>query len=250
MNITTIAEFKDYILHYLGYPVNQVELEVDDSTGTHSQLDYVIFDSVQDFIRYNSEGTYLQYTTIVVSAGVSQYCLSGYNISDSYDLQLSYGLDGINIMFSPTHVLLYDTMIKKSGMLGGSGGGLVLVEWEIALEYLEQIKMSFGKMYRAQWHPGREVLEIIPTPTQNMVGMVALYIKEKAEYLYNHPLVKKLAVARAKILVGQHIRKYNVTMPDGITINGDAFVSEGREDEEKILERIYSESAPPDFFIG
>lgn len=252
-NITTKDEFKDYILKRLGFPVIQVEID----SSLNGQMDDIIDDTVQDFCRYNfDEGSYLHYTTLIVSAGISEYSLSGYNIEAAYDLDLSFGYDGINVLFSPTHVLLYDQWVNKGNYPGGPGysyaenNGMYITEWEIAMEYLEQIKMSFGKHYRAKWHKGREVLEIIPTPQQCMGGMIALYIREKAEYLYNHPLVKKLAIARCMILWGIHLTKYNVTLPDGITINGQDMVSKGERDEEKWFDRLFSESQPPDFFIG
>jgi hypothetical protein len=80
--------------------------------------------------------------------------------------------------------------------------------------------------------------------------MIALYKRTRAEYLYNNRLVKKLAVARCREQWGMHIRKYSVTLPDGITLNGDPLVSEGREDAEKWYNRMYEESEPPDFMIG
>lgn len=247
--ITSKEEFQTYILTRLGHPVINVEI-------APQQIDVLIQDTVDDFFRYNvDEATYLQYTTLVVSAGISEYSLSGYNIEAAYDLDLSYGYDGINTLFSPTHVLLYDQWVTKGGYPGGPGTGagnqgMVVTEWEIAMEYLEQIKMSFGKQYRVKWHGGREVLEIIPTPQQCMCGMVALYRREQVEYVYNHPLVRKLAVARAKIQWGLHLSKYNVTLPDGLTINGRDLISDGQAEEEKWFDRIISESSPIDFFVG
>lgn len=249
--ITTKAEFISYIFRKLGHPVINVEVAPE-------QMEDVVQDTVDDFFRYNvDEATYLQYTTLVVSGGVSEYSLAGYNIEAAYDLDLSFGLDGINTLFSPTHVLLYDQWVTQGNYPGGGGqagygsnGGLIMTEWEIAMQYLEQIKMSFGKQYRAKWHAGREVLEIIPTPQQCMCGMIALYRRENVENVYNHPLVRKLAVARAKIQWGIHLTKYNVTLPDGLTINGRDLISDGKEEEEKWFDRLTSEGQPVDIFIG
>jgi len=247
--ITTLDGFKTYILTRLGHPVINVEIAPE-------QIEVIVQDTVDDFFRYNAdEATYLQYTTLVVSAGISEYSLEGYGIEAAYDLDLSYGLDGINTLFSPTHILLYDQWVTQGGYPGGPGAGagstgMVLTEWEIAMEYLEQVKMSFGKHYRVKWHGGREVLEIIPTPEQNMCGMVALYKRENVENVYNHPLVRKLATARAKIQWGLHLSKYNVTLPDGLTINGRDLISDGQAEEEKWFDRMISESQPIDIFVG
>jgi len=251
--ITSKQELKSYILHMLGYPVMQVELD----TTLDGQVDMIIDNAIQDFQELNSsEGNYLHYTSILVSAGVSEYSLSGHNIEAIYDLDLAMDLYGINVLFSPEHILLYDQWVNKGNYPGGPGSrssqntGLVITEYQIAMQYVEQVKVMFGKQHTAKWHKEREILQIIPPPKQCGVGMIALYKRTEAEYLYNHRLVKKLAIARCKELLGLHIRKYGATLPDGITINGDALVSEGREDAEKWYNRIYEESAPPDMFIG
>jgi len=251
--ITTLSGLKNYIMHMLGFPVMQVELDTTDD----GQMDMVIETTVQDYQELNSsEGNYLHYTSILVSAGVSEYNLSGHNIEAIYDMDLAMDLYGINVLFSPEHVLLYDQWVNKGNYPGGPGSrstsntGLVISEYQVAMQYIEQIKVMFGKQHTAKWHKEREVLEILPPPKQCGVGMVALYLRTEAIYLYNNRLVKKLAIARCKELLGRVIRKYAVTMPDGITIDGASLVSEGREDENKWYEEMRSESARGDFFIG
>jgi len=252
-NITSKPELKNYIMHRLGYPVIQVEID----TNIDGQMDMVIDETIQDYQELNSsEGNYLHYTSILVSAGVGEYHLSGHNIEAVYDLDLAMDLYGINVLFSPEHILLYDQWVNKGNYPGGPGSrgssnnGLVITEYQTAMQYVEQIKVMFGKQHTAKWHKEREILEIMPPPKQCGVGMIALYKRTEAEYLYNNRLVKKLAIARCKEQWGLHIRKYGVTLPDGITINGDPLISEGREDADKWYEEIRKESAPPDFMVG
>jgi len=248
--ISTLDEFKTYILKQLGFPV--IQIEIDTSTG--GVLDDIIFDTVQDAQTYlGGVGTYLENATMAVSAGVSQYCLSGYNIESVYDIDLSSGVDGINILFSPTHILLYDKMIQKGGIFGSSNfqnGVLVLTEYQIMMGQLENIKFLFGKQYTAKFNKGREMVIITPTPTQNMIGVLSLYIREKAEYLYNHTLVKKLAVARAKKIWGRSLLKYSLVLPDGISLNGNQIYEEGKQDEDFWFNRLSEESEGIDFFVG
>jgi hypothetical protein len=63
-------------------------------------------------------------------------------------------------------------------------------------------------------------------------------------------LVKKLVVARAKVLWGMQIGKYSMAMPDGSSINGFEIMNKGYEEEEKVMENIRLESEPCDFFHG
>ncbi len=262
--ITTLVEMRDYLKLRLGDPVINIEM-------TDDQFDQVIEDTVQDFHRYNyGEGTNLEYIIFTISAGVTQYSMSGYipytsatsgtnpgpneywDIEFTHDIALSTGLDGINTLFSPQHILLYEQFATRNPWGGGyySDSGLVLAGYDIALMYLEEIRAKFGKYYRADYLPARKVLNIIPTPDTTGTGILAVYRRENAINLYNHPLVKKLALARCKIQWGRHLNKYGGTLPDGLTINGDAFIQEGRTDEEKYLEWFRDESEPVDFFVA
>ena len=264
MTITNIEEMRNYVLQKLGAPVIVVEVAPE-------QIDICITDSVQDFHRYNyGDGTYLEQTTLLVSAGVDEYSVSGMGIEAAFDINLSFGIDGINTLFTPTHMLLYNEWVTNGNYPGGGGlgtgagfgymgnasgarfGGSLgpLTQYTTAMQYLEQNRMYFGKHYIIKYIYGRETLKIVPTPQRCMVGSIGLYKQADAIQCYNHPLVKKLAVARAKQQWGLHLTKYNVTLPDGLGLQGQDLISQGREDEDKLMDRLQSESLPIDFFIG
>lgn len=249
MQFFNIQAFKDYILRKLGMPVINVELH-------DSQLTDVIFDSVQDFQRYAySEGSYPDYLVFNLSAGVSTYDLSGSNIEDVYDIQLSVGPDGINTLFSPTNLLLGSDLAGMGGIPGAnatnnSTPGLAIAGFDIAMMYIKEIQAAFGKNYRVDYRPQTQKLMVVPTPTTSGTGLLSIYRNEDAIALYSNPLVKKLAVARAKIQWGSHLKKYNMTLPGGGTMTGQDIYNEGKADETEILDQIRGESEPPDFFIG
>lgn len=251
--ITTKQELREYILYQLGYPVIQVEIDASEN----GQLDKIIETTIQDFQELNTpDGNFLYYTSFLVSAGVSEYRLSGHDIEAIFDIDLGLGLYGINVLFSPEHILLYDQWVKKGNYPGGPGSrgssntNLVLTDYQLSMQYLKQIDVMFGKGYTGQWFKGPEIIKINPTPKRCGIGMLAVYKRTAAEYLYNHRLVKKLCVARAKIQWGIHLTKYGVTLPDGITINGQDLMTQGRDDENKWYEEIRKESAPSEFFCG
>jgi len=256
--INTEEQMVDYIKIVCGAPVINLEI-------TDDQIKQQIWDSVQDFQRYNyAEGTYQDYIVFTASAGVGEYPMSAISGSDHkpidnveaiWDFEVSFGLDGINTLFSPQHILLYDQWVNKGEYPGGPGGvttntGLTLASYQIAMMYLEEIKAMFGKWYHAYFLSGRKKIKIVPTPVDCITGILVLYRREYARYLYNHPLVKKLAVARVKIQWGRHLSKYPATLPDGITINGEAFVAEGKEEEQRAMDNIRMESQPIDFFVA
>lgn len=243
-------EFKSYIKRQLGHPVINVEI-------ADEQLDDIIFDSVQTFQRYNySEGSYPDYLVFTLSAGVSQYDLSGTNIEDIYDLVLSVGPDGINTLFSPTNMLLGSDLAGLGGIPGAGDNsqtvtpGLAIAGYDIALMYIKEIQQAFGKAYRVDYRPWSQQLMVVPTPTTSGTGLLSLYRNESASVLYSQPHVKRLAVAKAKKLWGLHLKKYSMTLPGGGTMNGSEIYGDGKEEEAQAIQDMRDESEPIDFMIG
>jgi hypothetical protein len=259
MAITDLQGMRDYIKLMLGMPVINVEI-------ADIQLNQIIEDSVQDFQRYNyDEGSYLDYIVFRLSANQDYYVMSAavdsrgelINIQDIYDIELNIGIDNINTLFAPSHVLLHDQFLKGN-YPGGGGGygpettntGLVMAGYNIAMMYLDEIKNQFGKRYHANWIPGRQVMRVVPTPMTAMYGMLAVYRKEQSQYLYNNPLVKKLCMARSKVLWARHLAKNIITLPDGSSLNYQLIYDEGKTEEQEVMENIKKESQPYDFYIA
>lgn len=237
--ITSITEFRSYLLSMLGSPVITIEL-------AQEQMDNIIYDTIQDFQRYNySDGSFRDYLVIDISANQITYDLSGTNVEAVVDLMLSTGSQGnINVLFSPVNMLL------------GGGSGIMnmtnyaLGDYYSAMMYLKEITNTFSVKYNVAYNSTKEQLTITPTPTENMRGMIEIYRREISETLYNHPLVKKLALARCKVLWGRNIGKFTVTLPGGGSYNGIEIRSEGEAEEEDIMNKINQESEPCDFFMG
>lgn len=257
--IQTLEQFRDYVKLMCGMPV--IQLEVDDM-----QIDQIIEDSIDIMCRYlYEEATYLDYAVVTLSAGVQEIPTSAVfdsragryltNVHDVYDFNVSFGLDGINTMFSPTNILLYDQYVNKGNYPGGPGGGydtgMTMTNYHIAMGYLKEIQNTFSKRYTINYLPASDIFQVIPTPAQDLVGVLSFYRRETTENLYNHILMKQLVVAKTKkIWGGLNIGKYAATLPDGTTINYRDIYEQGKEEEEKILDRIDNEGAPCDFFIA
>jgi len=247
----TLSEMRQHILTRLGHPVVNVEV-------AEQQLDIIISDTVQDFNRYNyGDGVDLVNTTLLVSAGVSEYYVGDSGVEAAYDIGLS-SMGDINALFSPTHLLLYNDWVNNGNYPGGpgngmysfGGGGGMLTSYEIMGEYMAQANQMLGTTYTVKYNYNSQTLVVLPTPQQCMIATVKLYCRADAERLYNHPLVKKIAVARAKIQWGLQLGKYTITLPDGSTMNGFEIMNRGYEEEEKWFEQMRAESEPTDFFVG
>lgn len=253
--ITSISGMRTYIKRRLGYPVINVEIHDD-------QLTDIISDSMDIFSRYNyGEGTYLDYLIFSLSADTNSYELSAYvdntgaplNISDVIDFDSSIATDGVNTLFSPSHVLLQEENGAQSlyaGYYSNTGGSMQLAGFDIAQMYIEDIKSKFSKTYTVNFIPGQNVLKIVPTPTENITGVLQVYRKQFSTHLWNNELVKDLCTAKAMIIWGRILTKFNMNLPGGGTINGSEIKQEGQDLLEMTLEKIRLESEPPDFYVA
>ena len=252
MSITHPSSLEDmrlYIRTRLGHPVINVEIAQD-------QLDIAIYDTIQEMQRYlYGEGVDLVNTTLIVMEGVSEYYTGDCGIEAAFDFSLGNGgMGGINTMFTPMNMLLYNEWVTNGNYPGGGGysldgGGLILTGFEIMGEYMQQMNQMFGAMYIVKYNSASQKLIITPTPKQCGIATLKLYKHADAEKLYNHPLVKRLVVAKAKIQWGLQLGKYTITMPDGSTMNGFEIMNKGYEEEEKWFDELRKQSEPPDFFV-
>jgi len=258
--ITTSGDMVSYIQTMLGAPAINVELPED----TISQC---VIDCCQTFSRYAYEdGTCTEYITFTTTVGQTDYPLSAVKDSNGntlsgveaiYDFSVAVGLDGINTLFTPTHMLLHDSWVVQGNYPGGPGGamgvndGLTLTNYTIAQQYIKNIDEIFGKQFRAKYIPGKEIIRITPTPDQQYTGVLITYRRLDDCELYNHPTVKKMCTGRTKMLWGRYILgKYSGSLPDGLSLNGDAIYEDGKQEYESALDDCKMESAPNDFMIG
>lgn len=68
--------------------------------------------------------------------------------------------------------------------------------------------------------------------------------------LFDDETLKNLATANAKVIWGSVLRKFGgITLPGGVTLEGDYLVAEGNAEQEKIIQEM-ADSQPIDFFVG
>ncbi len=249
--ISNLSGCISYCKKMLGYPVVNVEVSED-------QFEQIIDDSIQDFQRYTyGEAIYRDLKTIQLSAGTSAYQLDN-SIDSVLEITQPYGRNGINDLFTPQHTLLYNDWVNGNypGGSGGAngpaglGGAMTMANFDTSMIYLKEISDHFQRRYVCDFNPNSYILRIFPTPNTNTVAMLTLYKKEAAINLYNHPLFKKLILARSKKMWGSNIGKNIITLPGGGTTNGDAIYSRGETEEEKAIENMKLETEPPIFLVG
>jgi hypothetical protein len=250
--ITNEAEFISYVRRMLGNPVINVEV-------ADVNISDCIYDSIQQFQRYNiGEGSVRDVLAISLSANVSAYDLSGMDIDAVLDIQLTNQIYNINTLFSPTHMLLYNqfqngamTGAAVNGGVANLGGSGVLGNYMIQMMYLSEIQEMFQRKYVCDFDTGSQRLKIRPTPNQDDVGVLMVFKKESAINLYNHVLVKRLALAKARQLHAWALIKYNLSLPGSGNIGGgNDLMSRSIQDEKDALEDIRLEGDSPIMMVG
>lgn len=245
--ITSLVEMRDYIKRTLGVPVICVEV-------TDDQYDDIIYDSVQDLYRYlYDETTDRTYMAFPVTSATSAYTLDD-DILDVVDFNMMNWFDDINVLHSPTHMLLYNDWVTNGNYPGGpGGGGASLVSYDLAMTYFKEVQNQFSPSYQINYNNLTNQMSIIPTPKQNGVGLLQVFKKVDAVKIYNHPIMKRLCEARARFRWGSNIGKYSVTMPGGGTMNGSEIKSDGKTQIDETMALIKgpdSEGSFPQFFVG
>lgn len=247
--ITSELEFINYLKLMMGNPVVNVEV-------ADEQFSQCIYDSIQLFQRYHyGEGNVRDVLTISLSAGTSAYQLPE-DIDSVLDIKLSQGLNNINTLFTPQHNLLYADFINgnmynsSNGGSAGLGGAMVVGNYYIQMMYLTEIEEIFTRKYVCDLNSNNKIMTVKPTPNVDTTGIIMVYRTESAINLYNHPLVKRLALAKARQLHGWHLQKYQIQFPSNATVNGSDLISRAIEEEKQVLADIVAESEPPIFICG
>lgn len=249
--ITNETEFISYVRRMLGNPVINVEV-------ADVNISDCIYDAIQEFQRYNvGEGSVRDVLAISLSANVSAYDLSGMDIDAVVDIQLTNQIYNINALFSPTHMLLYNQFMNGSvygGVVNGGvaniGGSSVLGNYTIQMMYLSEIQEMFQRKYVCDFDTGSQRLKIRPTPNQDDVGVLMVFKKESAINLYNHPLVKKLVIAKVKKIWGTTLGKYSISLPGQGNLTGSDIRQQGIDEEKEALQNITLEGDAPIFMVG
>lgn len=236
--ITSVADFKQWIKEELGFPVITIEL-----ADVH--LQHAIDEAVAEFTRYNyNEGNYKDFMTLQLSAGQANYSLSGSGVTNVVDIIMSVGGSGnINALFTPVNMILSPMDFVRLG-------NFQIMDYHIAMMKLSEITEYFTIKYTGEYHTGSETLHLTPTPSENMQIMMEIYKKETAINLYNNQLIKKLALAKAMIILGRVLRKFQINLPGGGTIAGPEILADGKELYAEAMQSIKEESEPCGFFVA
>lgn len=264
----TRAELRERIKRDLGHPYVKVELSTD-------HLNDCIDDAIlkwNDWAIGNAIKEY--YFTMPLSAGQQDYTLPEY-VTDVLNYKADTWSTGINTLFTIENFLYTQGYIDPQNFMGSGG----LIGYQLAMDYIETLERYMPEKFTYKYARKTRKLRISPAPELKDIRTIDGEEWNFAGYLlvrcfaydgsfvdgwtytdYENQVcgeswVKKYALAKAKITLGEIRRKFaqfNSIGNTGISLNGDQLVSEGKEEMEKLEEEIDTHYAYEGYgiFIG
>lgn len=240
----TLDDFKLNIKYRLGYPVINIELAPE-------QFNLAIKEAITFYQRNHFDGSEQLYLPIQITEDIK---------SKRY-IELDESVIGINGLFdisAGSGLLTTDFMITADAAWtafrtnGGLSGFYNLMSYRSLMQEMFASKVCL----RFNYNRGRVYLDI--SPERLVVGnWIVLDINsaldpELDERMFNDPWLADYSEACVKRIWGQTLKKYQqVTLPGGITLDGQTLYSEANEAKEKLEDEIISKwQLPINMLVG
>lgn len=256
--ITTREALKDYIVRKLGYPLETVEL-------TDEQLEDCIDDATMLWTKWASlpERFITMNLSSYENANEDEGIEEGLDLSDyrvaavkGVNGQDSFGMYGGDSIWGLSNCMLATGTYPFIGRSFGGPSFEGFTTMQTAYEFVNLAKRMTAQYFDFRFNPVTQKLVLIPNPNSDeqyhdtTVVFQVECVPEDAE-LYGNEYVKRLAVAYAKVTLGNIRSKFqNVTFAGGITVNAD-IGKIGEEEIKDLITKIKSEeSATTGFFYA
>lgn len=249
--IQNMAQMRNYIKLMLGSPVICIEI-------SDEQLNNIIGDAIRYVQRYYfGQGNYRDYLCMELVPGQTHYKICQ-ELESVVDFATSNWVGDINELFTLPHNMLYDSVmsmnsstIYRGTCYGNSAGyGDVLGSWNAALMWLEQAKVDFGESYQVRYNEKEKELSVWPTPRHPVRGIMEVYKRQKSSKIFNDIIFRKLVVAMAGRVWCNALRKYQLSLSGGGTLNADSLYASFTEDYNWCIEQIKGESTLGEFWMS
>lgn len=247
--INTRTAFKSYCLRKLGEPVTQINV-------APSQVDDAVDDALDMFWEYHADGSTQHFfkheiTQEDIDNGFFQLPSTVLSVIRVLSLGGSGASNGIANMANLQYYAYFSDMITKIST-GGTSSYLVNLQ---NLNTLQEV-FNAEKLVEFNKHDGK--LTIQGETSKLVVGEYIVYEAvvindpDVVPSTWNNWWLKNYTTALIKKQWGMNIGKYQgVTLPSGITLNGEAIRGEAIAEISELEQRLRDEfQLPPDFFYG
>jgi hypothetical protein len=213
----------------------------------------------------NATGTFVvvanDYYTSTTGLSATQNTLGGYDalienyrkVVDVYNFEEGTST-GVNTLFTIEQTLAQQTYFSYS--LGNYG--FDLISWYTLREWLDTREKMLTQKKSYKFNPRTQYLQLIPQPrsTTRFYGILGCYLEKPLIDLVKEQWVYQYALALTKIGIGHVRSKYSGTAMLGGGSLSTEILAEGKEEKEKLEERLYEgtpgfgDADPPMFFVG
>ena len=241
-NQTHFSEFyesiKDFVLARLGFPVVRVEL-------TDFQIQTAIDEAISK-LDYHAPDWCTQFCTFATRSGVSLYELPSVVTNNFRNavyrknlLSLSQGNGTLEFDFFIKY--FQDNFLFRDFSVG---------DYYVTISHLEMMRKILGNDGTFNI-VNNKYLNIAPPPTiaeEVLVEFKAIDSTCLHPYFVNW--IQRFSLAICKVILGQIRGKYQ-QLPSpagGATLNGDALIQQGTQEQEKLVEQLMTEIEEPPAF--
>ena len=254
--LTTRAEFTDYCLRRLGFPVIEINVDPD-------QISDRIDDALQYWQDYHFDGLQKVYWIKVIDqTDVNNRYLDASQAKDHFNNTLE--IAGISRIFpvsdSQATIDMFDLryQLRLNELYDFTSASYI--NYTLTQQHLRSLEIMFtGEVpIRFQRHTQRLYIDWGWGPTEAPVGTVVVaeaYANiDPAVFnrVWNDRWLKEYATALIKRTWGNNLKKFaGLQLPGGVTLNGDKVYDEAVAEIEKLESEMQSEyGAPLEWFMN
>lgn len=244
----TKNELRNWIKRKLGYPMVRVELH-------DTQIDDCIMKSREEYIKWAvGNATDEVFFTVPLSAGVDTYELPSGVTEIVKVREFDTSAHGINTLFTIENYLYNQGVLAFLDNIGKYS----MIDYHMALEFIDLLERYTPNYYSWRYNKMDNTLRVRPTPDFDLNIQVGYLIVDSFmiegtneetkvmpddiyNYLWGKTWVQDYALACAKETLGLIRRKFENFSSiggQGISLDGDALISEAKEMREKLEERL------------
>jgi len=237
--IKNIQQLKDWVLTSLGYPLVTVEL-------TDSQLNLCIADALSLYSKYAyTPEKYLIVNTKFYKPGIGLdlHEFKIMSVKDiSYQRDNLFGLTGNDMFYGP-YAFFGQGVGSPAFGLGSQSYVGTWTTYHNIHEWFDVAKRMMGSQPDWQWDKMTQTLKLMPEPKRAEFILLTCNQQPPIEEYYGNEYVRRIALAKAKILLGTIRKKFSsVQLIGGGTID-TTIGDEGKEELNAVLENIIKDES-------
>jgi hypothetical protein len=254
--ITNRADFTDYCLRRLGFPVIEINVDPD-------QINDRVDDALQKFQDYHFDGlqkVYLIHT--ITQQDIDQKYIDLSNVTDqSNNATEVVGVTRIfPIQDSQAGINMFDLryQLRLNELYDFTSASYI--NYTMTQQHLRMLEQLFtGEVpIRYQRHMERLYIDWSWGPQEGPLGSIivaecyTVINPDVYSRVWNDRWLKEYATALIKRMWGNNLKKFaNIQLPGGVMLNGDKIYEEAQAEIDKLDEQMQNEyGAPLEFFLN